>query len=81
MKSATGVDSFSLADYNRDGVMDLALAGTILLGAGGGSFHAQPARFSAIGRSSMASADFDGDGRPDLAAGNTGVAILFNTTP
>ena len=76
-------------DLNGDGKPDLAVrrtAGTvsILLGNGDGTFQ-QPAEFSAAsnifgGGGEVTIADFNGDGRPDLAvAGSTngGFAILL----
>jgi hypothetical protein len=71
-------------DFNRDGRMDLAVAvagpGTemveVLLGNGDGTFTPSPSTLS-VGSypSAIASADFDGDGIPDLA-----VAIAYSNT-
>jgi FG-GAP-like repeat/Bacterial Ig-like domain (group 3) len=86
----TGNGPFSLAvgDFNRDGKQDLAIANagdntvTILLGNGSGGFT--PASGSPFktgsGPLSIAVADFNGDGRADLATLNTGdgsVTILM----
>src|SRR5439155_18991020 len=71
--------SVAVGDFNGDGVPDLAVANfgsgtdsdpgsiSVLLGAGDGTFQAaQP--FAAGGTPvSVAVADFDGDGKPDLA--------------
>jgi hypothetical protein len=62
-------------DFNRDGRLDLAVAGygpngdgeiAVLLGNGDGTF--QPARVYPVpgGGTFLASADFNGDGRPDI---------------
>lgn len=68
-------------DFNGDGVADLAvlsqeLSGAsgqvlIFLGNGDGSFTSRPGVALATGSSVMTSADFNGDGRPDLAVSNT----------
>jgi hypothetical protein len=73
------------ADFNGDGKLDLAMAGTVasiiepnadtlsvLLGNGDGSFG-NALRFDAgLGPRSVAAGDFNGDGVPDLAVGITG---------
>jgi len=84
-------DSLSLGDFNGDGISDLAVVNggdrtvTILLGTGNGSFT-RVASSSTVGNSqlaspiSSASADFNGDGIPDLAVANYGdstVSILL----
>jgi hypothetical protein len=86
------IESMAVADFNEDGLLDLALANTgtggggegsviLLKGTGGGTFapaapiHGGPAPFS------LAVADFDGDGHPDLAVadvGATSISILKN---
>lgn len=73
--------SIVTADFNRDGNLDLVTANwnssdiSVLLGNGDGTF--KPAVNYLIGRLSsatnvMATADFNGDGKPDLAIVNNG---------
>jgi hypothetical protein len=86
--------SVAVADLNGDGKPDLAVANynassvSVLLnttapGAGTVSFSAQQAFGTGSGPRSVAVADLNGDGRPDLvvanAAGNS-VSVLLNTT-
>lgn len=70
-----------LADFNRDGVLDVASGalGAILLGNGYGSFRPAVA-LGAIG-TATAAADFNGDGNADLAVGGDsdwGITLLLN---
>ncbi len=83
----------AMADFNRDGKLDLAVAifggkplggGTlvpakvlILLGNGSGGFEAQ-ANSPALAGNSVAAGDLNGDGIPDLAVvGGTSVSVLI----
>ncbi len=83
--SASGARSVAVADLNHDGKLDLVVAGSdggnpsvgivsVLLGIGDGTF--QPAVTYDTGVSaggwanSVAIADFDGDGKPDLVVAN-----------
>jgi sugar lactone lactonase YvrE len=75
--------SIAIADFNGDGKPDLVLtnyspngAVIVLLGNGDGTFSATPSSLS-VGTypTSVAPADFDGDGRPDVA-----VASSYNGT-
>lgn len=67
-----------LADLNGDGVLDLvepAAIGTngnlsVLLGNGDGSFQPAVSYPAAVGAHFVAVGDFNGDGKPDLAASN-----------
>lgn len=73
-----GPGSLSLADLNGDGRLDLVVANdesgdvTVLLGDGKGGFAAAPGSPFPAGKSpnDIAIADFDGDGKPDLAFPN-----------
>ena len=81
-----------LADFNGDGKLDAAVVNngtsgnsgdpggvSILLGNGDGTFQA-PVNYSPgpLNSVSLAAADFNGDGKPDLAIVTR---TLFNTTP
>jgi hypothetical protein len=73
--------SIAIADFNGDGKLDMALAGssqtTILLGNGDGTFTAAP-NPPQIGTSQLVAADFNGDGKIDLAlAGSSQTTILL----
>ncbi|MBV9574655.1 MAG: VCBS repeat-containing protein, partial [Acidobacteriales bacterium] len=67
------------ADVNHDGSADLILntdAGvSVLLGTGNGAF--QPAKASSVPSGVMAAADFNKDGRLDLAVLNSSLSILL----
>jgi hypothetical protein len=82
LANGAGPYSTVLADFNRDGKLDLAIpAGNqsvaVLLGNGNGTFQA-PIYTFAGNASGLVSADFNGDGKPDLAAaGTSGLAILL----
>lgn len=79
----------AIADFNNDGATDIAVAATstvaVLLGKRGSQFTA-PARYpvTATGTpTAVASADFNGDGKLDLAAlfvdgANGTIAVLYN---
>ena len=86
-----------IADFNRDGFQDLALAlanGTeglfeILNGNGDGTFRAPvlylaPPANSSVGGGTLVTADFNRDGRPDIAlpiiGANPALAGLVNST-
>jgi len=86
-----------IADFNRDGFLDLALAlanGTnglfeILNGNGDGTFRAPllymaPPALSSVGGGTLATGDFNRDGRADIAlpiiGANPGLAGLVNST-
>jgi Bacterial Ig-like domain (group 3)/FG-GAP-like repeat len=73
------VGDLTVADFNGDGIPDIAVLQDdgpttvlVLLGRGDGTFIAQPSVdvFSFYGASSIVSADFNGDGNPDLLMTN-----------
>lgn len=69
----------AVADFNRDGKPDLAVANksdgslTLLLGNGDGSFRTAPGSPNQLGGNpvALAVADFNGDGFPDLAVADS----------
>lgn len=80
------------ADFNGDGQLDLAVLHkehhciSILLGnPTDDSFQLQPGRFGVgLSPTSLILSDFDGDGRPDLAAAGSSSSdfiVLINNTP
>jgi len=74
-----------VADFNGDGILDILLTGSrlaILPGLGDGTFATAVTNFSTlVSPQYIAVADFDGDGRPDIAAsGLYSVYILLNRT-
>ncbi len=79
--------SVAVADFNRDGALDLAVAAfngtydtvpysvglvSVLLGNGDGTYRMHVDYTTAQGTSAVASADLNGDGVPDLAVVNEG---------
>lgn len=95
LTSGVNPASLAAADFNADGIVDLAVANSeqfqtnppfkagsisVLLGKGDGTFG--PASFFSAGTTPIAItvADFNGDGKPDLAAANfggTSLAVLM----
>jgi hypothetical protein len=85
-------NSAALADFNRDGKLDLAVANNshqlgVALGNGNGTF--QPVQYFQAGFGplsatlSVTTGDFNNDGKPDLAASNFAVnvvTVLLNTS-
>ncbi len=86
--AGTGSSGVASADFNRDGKLDVAVANagsndvTILIGDGTGALSQAAGSPIAVGSSpdSLATGDFDFDGKTDLAvtnAGNGNVTILL----
>jgi hypothetical protein len=88
--AGTGPASLAVADLDRDGKLDIAVANagsgdlTVLLGDGAGGFIAAPetpVQTGGTAPSSLAIGDLNGDGKLDLAAVNAGsasVSVLLN---
>jgi hypothetical protein len=85
--------SIATADFNGDGIPDLVVPGdhcaidghhanciSVLLGNGNGTFQ-PPANFRGAA-AQLTVADFNGDGKPDVAGVfPSGVSVWLNTTP
>ncbi|MGD0964743.1 MAG: FG-GAP-like repeat-containing protein [Candidatus Acidiferrales bacterium] len=87
--AGTSPTSIAVADYNIDGLPDLAVTAqgdnaiSLLLNLSGGTFG--PNFELPVGTSpvSIVSADFNADGRPDVAAANNGsntVSVILNSS-
>ena len=86
LDSGVGASGLVSADFDGDGVLDLATTNedntlSVLLSVGGGGFH--PGRRYPLGTLSqnLSAGDLDGDGRPDLAASNyseSTVSLYYN---
>jgi hypothetical protein len=82
--ASNGPNSIVAADFNGDGILDLATSGytsgyvSVLLGNGDGSFQAAQNYPVAPGWLSLVVGDFNGDGFPDLAANSDAAVILLN---
>lgn len=62
------------ADFNNDGIPDLAVAGggvAVLIGNGDGTFQAATSWATGVAASWLVTGDFNGDGNADLAMGGT----------
>ena len=66
-------------DFNQDGKLDLVTAdGTVLLGNGDGTFRkSTPLSVSNPNLNSIAVADFNGDGKPDVLFNSTSTTDLY----
>ena len=87
--AGTNPTSIAIADFNQDGLPDLAVTATgdnsfaLLLGAGGGLFNAPIEVPVGTTPDSAATADFNGDGLPDLAISNFGsnsVSVILDSS-
>jgi hypothetical protein len=87
--AGTNPTSIAIADFNQDGLPDLAVTATgdnsfaLLLGAGGGAFNAPIEVPVGTTPDSGATADFNGDGLPDLAISNFGsnsVSVILDSS-
>lgn len=87
--AGTGPTSIAVADYNRDGIPDLAVTNStsnaiaILFGGIGGTFTTPFQLNVGTNPVSVVTADFDGDGTPDGAVANNGsntVSVILNKT-
>ncbi len=86
-EAGAGPTSIAVADYNRDGIPDLAVTDStanaigILFGGIGGAFNIPYQLNVGTDPVSIVSADFDGDGTPDGAIANNGsntVSVILN---
>ncbi len=77
LSNVSGFTGVTTGDFNKDGKLDLAIAGSgssgpevaILLGKGNGTFG-NPVGYPTAGSFSVITGDFDEDGSTDLAVGN-----------
>jgi hypothetical protein len=86
--AGNGPTSIAVADYNLDGLADLAVADetdnavSVLLNLGGGLFATNVELPVGTGPVSIATADFNADGRLDVATANSGSAnatVILNS--
>ena len=87
--AGSGPTSIAVADYNRDGIPDLAITDSaanavgIMFGDAGGAFNVPFQVNVGTNPVSIVTADFDGNGTPDGAIANNGsntVSIILNNT-
>jgi hypothetical protein len=68
----TYVSNVTTADFNGDGILDLAANGiVVLLGKGDGTFGSETSYATGLGPFHLLVADFNGDGKPDLITTNS----------
>jgi FG-GAP-like repeat len=76
--AGSGPLGLAIGDFNRDGIIDLAVANvgsesvSVLLGKGHGAFGAPRSFAAGPGSRAIVAADFNGDGILDLAVANAG---------
>ena len=87
--AGTGPTSIAVADYNLDGILDLAVTDStsntvsLLFGLTGGAFNSNYELAVGTDPLSIVTADFNGDGLPDGAIVNQGsntVSVILNET-
>ncbi len=80
-----GPDSVAVADFNSDGILDLAVANShgpeisVLLGIADGGFAAQNTFAKGDGAWAATVGDFNGDGAPDIAVANVFLNVWLAT--
>ena len=88
-QAGAGPTSIAVADYNLDGILDLAVTDStsntisLLFGLTGGSFNANFELNVGTDPISVVTADFTGAGRPDVAIANNAsntVSVILNST-
>ena len=88
-EAGEGPTSIAVADYNLDGILDLAVTDStsntisLLFGLTGGAFNSNYELAVGNDPVSVVSADFNGDGRPDGAIANNAsntVTVILNET-
>ena len=78
----TSISDLKIADLNNDGLPDLIIGDvriSIFMNNGDGTFHARQ-DFAVGGVGLLAIADFNGDGKPEVAAFGHALAMLVNTS-
>ena len=88
-EAGEGPTSIAVADYNLDGILDLAVTDStsntvsLLFGLTGGTFNSNYELAVGNDPVSVVTADFNGDGRPDGAIANNAsntVSVILNET-